>query len=170
MNGKSQSLEDMLAVLQTINKDETKREQSIHHSASCLLAAEGCVFGLTAVLTAALFVSEKKILSTADKVCLIAALGTLFASLIIAFLAQWHPSRDSITNSDNILVQMQESPESFQDHEQRLQYEMDMITKMNSDFQHDNTILNHRLRSSGITFLSGAGILAVTIAFILFGI
>ncbi|MCH3961777.1 MAG: hypothetical protein LKF53_06145 [Solobacterium sp.] len=166
MTDKNEQTADMLHIFKNIYTDEIKREDSIHHSASSLLIASGCLLGLMAVSCCYLMSH----LSLADTILLLASIGTVFASLLVAVLAQWHQGRDQIASADAILMQIEEAPESFAEKEQRVQYEYELYQKICSDLQHSNRVLNHRLRAAGITFASGAGIFVIAVCLILFGI
>ena len=166
MEDKQQYLEEMKELFQELSQQAEQREKSIHTAASYLFLSEGCFFGLGVI--AYNFFSIKRSDTLMDKVFLIAAAGTLFASMILAALAQWHPSRDAISDADLIQVQMQETPEVFAAKEQRLQYSLELYEKSTSDLQRTNAMLNQRLRASAITFLSGTGIFLLTICLMLF--
>ncbi len=170
MTDKNEQTADMLNIFKNIYADEIKREDSIHHSASSLLIASGCTLGLSAVSVCILLASQDICLSLADQILLLGTVGTVFASLLVAVLAQWHQGRDQIASSDAILMQIEEAPESFAEKEQRVQYEYELYQKICSDLQHSNRVLNHRLRAAGITFASGAGIFVIAVCLILFGI
>jgi flagellar biosynthesis regulator FlaF len=170
MTDKNEQTADMLSIFKNIYADEIKREDSIHHSASSLLIASGCLLGLSAVSVCILLASQDICLSLADQILLLGTVGTVFASLLVAVLAQWHQGRDQIASADAILMQIEEAPESFAEKEQRVQYEYELYQKICSDLQHSNRVLNHRLRAAGITFASGAGIFVIALCLILFGI
>jgi hypothetical protein len=160
--------EEMNQLFKNLYQEEVRREESIHHSASSLLIAEGCVFGFTLVADVLLFLVRQG--SMLDEVGCIVCSGSLFAAVLMAALAQWHPARDAITNSEDIQVQLEEAPESFHTHEQRVQYELDLYEKISADLQHTNSMLNNRLRASSITFVSGTGLWIIVISLMLFGI
>lgn len=170
MTDNKEYLEDMLSIFRNIYEDETKREASLHRSASCLITVSGILLGLSILAAAVMITRETEIMSLVDLIGYGIAVGTLFAGMLMSVLAQWHMEKDHIDNSDLILLQMQESPETFQTHDKRLQYEQERITKLNADLQKTNKTLNHRLRGAGIIILSGAGILSAVICLILFHI
>lgn len=168
MDNKIEYLEETKQLFEDLYHDEVERESSIHQSASRLLIVEGAVLGM--LLIASLLSNELKEATMLDKTGIVLCSGILFASMLVAVLAQWHPSKDSIANADQIQVQLQEAPESFRTHEQRVQYELELYQKVVSDLQHTSYTLNNRLRASGITFLSGTGLWLFVLAFSLFGI
>lgn len=168
MEDHSVYLEEKKRLFQDLYQDAVGREESIHHSASHLVTAEGIVLGT--VLIASFLMEILWAETVFDRTGIIVCAGTVFASILTAVLAQWHPGRDSIADASKIAVQMEEAPESFQSHEQRIQYEVDMYQKLSSDVQHTNSILNGRLRASEITFVSGTGLWILLLALSLFGI
>jgi hypothetical protein len=168
MDNKTEYREEIRKMYQDLYRDERKRESSIQQSASRLLVVEGAVLGL--LLIASLLSYVLRTASTIDKCGILACAAILFAAMLVAVLAQWHPSRDSIANADNIQVQLEEAPESFQTHEDRVQYELELYQKLTADLQHTSHTLNNRLRASGITFLAGTGLWILVLALNLFGI
>lgn len=168
MEEREHYLEEMKCLFQELYQQAEEREKSIHTAASYLFIGEGCFFGLGMIAYNFFYTMRSNTLL--NKCLLMIASGTLFASMLLAVLAQWHPGRDAICDADLIQVQMQETPETFQTQEQRLQYSMELYQKSTSDLQHTNGMLNQRLRASSITFLSGTGILLFAICLILFAI
>ena len=169
-NNSTEYLEEMVQLYEAIHEREKKREDSIHHTASSLLIAIGCSLSLCTVGIMVLLTSGVRTVSMFDACALIVVLGTLFASLLMTILAQWHMKSSPIADSDGIQIEAQENPEVFKNHEQRLQYRMDLLTRDNHDLQKDNRTLNNRLRGAGITFVTGMGLLVVTAAFLIFKI
>ena len=168
MNHPAEYLEEIKQMYQDLYHDEAKREASIQQSASRLLIGEGVVLGM--MLIASILIALQQKITIFDMCADIFCAGTIFAAMLIAVLAQWHPGRDRIANVDDIQVQLEEAPESFRSHEQRVQYELDLYQKVASSLQHSSFTLNNRLRSSGITFLAGSGLWILAIGLCLFGI
>lgn len=168
MEDREHYLDEMKCLCQELYQQDEEREKSIHTAASYLLLVEGCFFGLGLIAYNFFYTTGPNTLL--DKCLFVIASGTLFASILLAVLAQWHPGKDAVCDVDLIQVQMQETPEVFQTQEQRLQYALELYQKSASDLQRINEMLNQRLRASSITFLSGTGLLLLAICLMLFAI
>lgn len=165
MSETNEQVVDMLHIYQHIYEDEVKREQSIHRSASSLVIASCCLLGFISI---PIVMYSLVYISLVEKILIIAIVGTLFASILIAILAQWQKGRQQIASCEAIRIQLEENSEAFQTPQQIQQYEYDMYQEICTDIQNSNRVINHRLRAAGITMVTGAGLFIVFLCFMMF--